>query len=94
MEEQGTRAVITVVGQDRVGIIAGVTVVLAEHGVNILDISQTIVSGFFSMITVADISGCSVGFSELKEKLEAKGLELGVQVTIQHEDVFRYMHRI
>ncbi|MDD4364893.1 MAG: ACT domain-containing protein [Synergistales bacterium] len=94
MEEQGTRAVITVVGQDRVGIIAGVTAVLAEHGVNILDISQTIVSGFFSMITVADMSGCSVGFSELKKKLEAKGLELGVQVTIQHEDVFRYMHRI
>ncbi|QVL35809.1 ACT domain-containing protein [Aminirod propionatiphilus] len=94
MDEQGTRAVITVVGQDRVGIIAGITAVLAEKGANILDISQTIVSGFFSMITVADISGCTVGFSELKETLQSKGLDLGVQVTIQHEDVFRYMHRI
>ncbi|MBL3592658.1 MAG: ACT domain-containing protein [Synergistaceae bacterium] len=94
MEEQGTRAVITVVGEDRVGIIAGITAVLAQEGANILDISQTIVSGFFSMITVADLSGSAIGFTELKGKLEAKGLELGVQVTIQHEDVFRYMHRI
>ena len=94
MEEQGTRAVITVVGEDRVGIIAGITAVLAQEGANILDISQTIVSGFFSMITVADLSESAIGFTELKGKLEAKGLELGVQVTIQHEDVFRYMHRI
>ena len=88
------KAIVTVLGRDRVGIIASVCALLSEYNINILDISQTIVSGFFSMITVADLSGSAIGFTELKGKLEAKGLELGVQVTIQHEDVFRYMHRI
>jgi len=94
MEQQQGRAVITVLGKDRVGIIAGISVILAERNANILDISQTIVGGFFSMITVVDLDACRGTFSELKELLEAKGRDLGVQVTIQHEDVFRFMHRI
>jgi ACT domain-containing protein len=89
-----SRAVITVIGNDKVGIIAGITTVLANHGVNILDINQTILDTFFTMITVVDLDGCNISLTELKKELEAKGRELGVDVRTQHEDVFNYMHRI
>lgn len=89
-----SRAVITVIGKDQVGIIAGITTVLAAHSVNILDISQTILDDFFTMITVVDLEGCSTSLPELKKELEQKGQELGVDVRTQHEDVFNYMHRI
>jgi len=90
----GKRIIITVVGQDRIGIIAGVTKVLADERINILDISQTIMQEFFTMILVADMTTSSVELGELKEKLAQKGEELGVQIQAQHEDAFRYMHRI
>ncbi|RDV82995.1 ACT domain-containing protein [Ammonifex thiophilus] len=88
------RIIVTVLGKDRVGIIAGVASVLAEHNVNILDISQTILQEFLAMIMIADISRCSVDLNTLKERLAAKGRELGVRIDAQHEDVFLYMHRI
>ncbi|ACX52380.1 ACT domain-containing protein [Ammonifex degensii KC4] len=88
------RIIVTVLGKDRVGIIAGVASVLAEHNVNILDISQTILQEFLAMIMIADISQCTVDLNTLKERLAAKGRELGVRIDAQHEDVFLYMHRI
>lgn len=94
MGEEGSRLVITVVGMDRVGVIAALTGILAEKAVNILDISQTILQGFFTMVMVVDAAGSQVGLAELRETLVNKGLELGMTVTVQHEDVFRFMHRI
>lgn len=88
------RAVITVLGKDRVGIIAGVSNILADTNVNILDITQTIMQDVFTMITLVDISKCSISFEELSERLENKGIELGLRIQIQHEDIFNSMHRI
>jgi len=88
------RAVITVIGQDRVGIIAGVSAILAERNVNILDISQTIMQDVFTMITLVDISKLNTSFHELQQRLEEKGTELGLSIRIQHEDIFNSMHRI
>jgi len=88
------RAVITVLGGDRVGIIAGVTAVLAASNTNILDISQTILSGIFNMIMIVDLSSSSTDHRELHEKLAQKGKELGVEIRMQREEVFRSMHRI
>jgi ACT domain-containing protein len=88
------RAILTVIGKDRIGIIAGVSNILAESNVNILDISQTIMEGFFAMIMLVDISGMSLGFSEISEKLDRKGRDLGLSIRLQHEDIFNSMHRI
>lgn len=88
------RIIVTVLGKDRVGIIAGVAQVLADNNVNILDISQTILQEFLAMIMVADLSGSRVDLSTLKERLAEKGRELGVRIDAQHEDAFTYMHRI
>lgn len=92
--DQSQRIIVTVLGRDRVGIIAGVSGVLAEYNVNILDISQTILQEFLVMIMIADISRSTVDLGTLKTHLAAKGRELGVQIDAQHEDVFTYMHRI
>lgn len=92
--EGAQRIIVTVLGRDRVGIIAGVAGVLAEHNVNILDISQTILQEFLAMIMIADISQSTVDLGTLKACLEEKGRELGVRIDAQHEDVFVYMHRI
>ncbi|HBV97111.1 MAG: hypothetical protein JL50_21415 [Peptococcaceae bacterium BICA1-7] len=88
------RAVITVIGKDRVGIIAGVSTILADCNVNILDLSQTIMQDVFTMIMLVDISRSTVTFSGLSESLDAKGRELGLSIRIQHEDIFSSMHRI
>ncbi len=90
----GQRVIVTVLGKDRVGIIAGVANVLAECNANILDISQTILQEFFTMIMIVDLTNAQVDLSELKRQLAAKGQDLGVQVSAQHEDVFQFMHRI
>jgi len=92
--EDGKRIIITVLGHDRVGIIAGISAILAEAGINILDINQTILQGFFTMVMVADISRSAVDIPRLKEILDRKGEELELQITVQHEDIFKYMHRI
>ncbi|NLY42530.1 MAG: ACT domain-containing protein [Clostridiaceae bacterium] len=88
------RAVITVIGKDRVGIIAAISSILANCNVNILDISQTIMQDMFTMIMMVDISKMCTDFSTLSDRLENKGKELGLSVRIQHEDIFNSMHRI
>ena len=88
------RAVITVIGKDMVGIIARVTAILSQHNVNILDISQSILQDFFAMVMLADLSGATVPFTEIKGLLEAEGGAMGVSIRIQHEEVFEAMHRI
>lgn len=88
------KAVITVIGKDRVGIIAGVSNILAQFNVNILDISQTIMQDLFTMIMLVDISKSRAEFTNLSVNLETKGQELGVMIRIQHEDIFNSMHRI
>lgn len=90
----GNRIVISVIGPDRVGIIAAVSAVLAENGINILDISQTIMQEFFVMILVADMNNASVDLIALKDLLARTGEELKMRIDAQHEDVFNYMHRI
>ena len=94
MEVFDVRAVITVLGKDTVGIIAGVSNILADSNVNILDITQTIMQDVFTMITLVDISSCNIPFDILSEKLDKKGVELGLKIQIQHEDIFNSMHRI
>lgn len=88
------RAVITVVGHDKIGIIADVSRVLAEHKVNILDISQTIMQDFFTMIMLVETKEATASFKELSTMLEALGTERGLSIHIQHEDLFQSMHRI
>ena len=88
------RIVITVIGPDRVGIIAGVTTILSENRVNILDINQTIMQEYFVMVLVADLENASVDLVTLKDLLAAKGEDLQVRIDAQHEDVFNFMHRI
>ncbi|MBN1239682.1 MAG: ACT domain-containing protein [Gammaproteobacteria bacterium] len=91
---ESNRIIVTVIGADRVGIIAGVSAVLADAGANIVDISQTTLREFFTMILMADMSQASVSFDELKRRLATKGEEMGVRIDAQHEDVFKYMHRV
>ena len=88
------RAIVTIIGSDRVGIIAGVTNVIADANVNILDISQSVIREFFTMIMMVDIGGATITFEELSRSLARKGEELGVRVEIQREEIFSAMHRI
>lgn len=94
MGEEGKKIIITVLGHDRVGIIAAISACLAEKRINILDINQTILQGFFTMVMVCDISASTIEIADLREILNQKGQELELQITVQHEDIFRYMHRI
>ncbi|MDR1298782.1 MAG: ACT domain-containing protein [Oscillospiraceae bacterium] len=88
------RAIVTVIGKDRVGIIAGVCAQLAEGNVNILDISQTILQEYFTMIMLVDMSGCPMPFDELATALGENGERMGVSVRIAREDIFEAMHRL
>ncbi|MDY5913089.1 MAG: ACT domain-containing protein [Inconstantimicrobium porci] len=88
------KCVLTVVGKDRVGIIYEVTKVLAKERINVLDISQTIVSGYFTMIMITDLSGCDKTIEEIREELNVLGTKIGMEVRIQHEDIFNAMHTI
>lgn len=88
------RAIITVVGRDRVGIIYEVSKVLAENNVNILDISQTIMQDMFTMIMLVNIDKTQARVSELSSVLDEVGSKIGVSIKIQHEDLFNSMHRI
>ncbi len=90
----GNRIIVSVIGQDRVGIIAEVATIMKEANVNILDISQTIMQNLFTMIMVGDMSASNVDLPTLKERFKQKGQELAVRIDVQHEDVFNYMHRI
>ena len=88
------KAIVTVVGKDTVGIIYSVTGVLSKNNVNILDISQTILDGMFTMMMIADVSASCVPFDKLSELLSEEGKKLGVEIRIQLEDIFEAMHRI
>jgi ACT domain-containing protein len=88
------RAVITVIGKDRKGIIAGVSAELAASGINILDISQTTLQEYFAMIMMVDMAEATVSFPAIQKKLDLKGRELGMQIKIQREDIFNAMHEI
>ncbi|MCL6602258.1 MAG: ACT domain-containing protein [Paenibacillus sp.] len=88
------KGIITVLGKDRVGIIAKVCTYLAEHQVNILDISQTIVQDYFNMMMIVDISGATQPFEDIVEELQQVGETIGVEIKLQHEDIFNIMHRI
>lgn len=88
------KTIITVVGKDTVGIIARVCTFLADNNVNILDISQTIVDGFFNMMMVTDTSASTKEFGELSAQLKKLGDEIGVVIMCQHEEIFDMMHRI
>ncbi|MDE2229543.1 MAG: ACT domain-containing protein [Alphaproteobacteria bacterium] len=90
----GNRAIVTIIGPDRVGIIAGIANVLAEANANIIDISQSVLREFFAMIMVVDLERATIPFDALRERLQTKGRELAVQVSIQREDIFKVMHRI
>ncbi|SKC84808.1 ACT domain-containing protein [Maledivibacter halophilus] len=88
------KAVITVIGNDKTGIIAEMSSVLAKNGVNILDLNQTILQGYFTMIMVVELEKMDIGFMELKDKLQISGKKIGMSVKIQHEDIFNSMHKI
>ncbi|MCD7955917.1 MAG: ACT domain-containing protein [Lachnospiraceae bacterium] len=88
------KTIITVVGKDTVGIIARVCMYLAENNVNILDISQTIVQGYFNMMMVTDATQSPKSGGQIAEELEKVGEQIGVSIRCQHEDIFNMMHRI
>jgi len=88
------RAVVTVMGRDKTGIIAKTSTMLAEYNINILDITQTILQDIFTMIMMVDTKNCTIGFDELSSNLESLGNEIGVEIKIQHADIFNSMHRI
>jgi len=87
-------AVVTVLGQDKPGIIAAVTNILAKHNVNIRDISQTIVQDVFNMIMLVDTTQADIAFDALASELEHEGLQIACKIFLQHKDVFASMHRI
>ena len=88
------KAIVTVVGKDRVGIIAAVCVQLAEYNINVLDISQTVMQGYFTMMMAVDVSGCSIPLAELAKQMEEKGKEMNLSIRLQREDIFEAMHRV
>ncbi|MBQ6840287.1 MAG: ACT domain-containing protein [Oscillospiraceae bacterium] len=88
------KAIVTVVGKDRVGIIAEVCVQLASYNINVLDISQTVMQGYFTMMMAVDVSGCSVPLAELAKLMEEKGREMNLSIRVQREDIFEAMHRV
>ncbi|MCI9427775.1 MAG: ACT domain-containing protein [Eubacterium sp.] len=94
MEQTADRTIITVVGKDAVGIIAKVCAYLAENRINVLDISQTIVQGFFNMMMIVDMNMAEKPFGECAKELEALGEQIGVSIKCQREEIFRKMHRI
>ncbi len=89
-----SKAIITVVGKDTVGIIARVCTFLADNQINILDISQTIVQGYFNMMMIVDITAADGRFGVLAEEIEKLGDEIGVKIKCQKEEIFTSMHRI
>ncbi len=87
-------AVITVLGKDTVGILARVSNECAAVGVNIVEVTQSVLQGMFAMIMFVDITDCTVPFSQLADKLTAAGEEMGCKVHVMHEDIFNAMHTI
>jgi ACT domain-containing protein len=88
------KAIVTVSGKDKTGIIAGVSSELSKCGINILDISQTVLQDYFAMIMLADLEGCGVSFAEVQGRLAAVGKEMCMDIRIMREEIFDAMHRI
>ena len=88
------RAVVTVLGSDKVGIVAEITDLLAKHNANIIDITQTLLEDLFTMIMLVELDDLDTDFETLNQELEEKGADLEVKIMLQHEEVFSYMHRI
>jgi len=88
------KAIVTVVGKDRVGIIAAVSQQLASFNVNVLDISQTVMQGYFTMMMAVDVSASNIPLAELARELENKGKEMQLSIRLQREDIFEAMHRV
>ena len=94
MDNTKNKVIITVVGKETVGIIAKVCTYLSEGSVNVLDISQTIVSGYFNMMMIVDMANATASFAEISDQLDALGEEIGVTIKCQKEEIFEMMHRI
>ena len=88
------KAIVTVVGKDRVGIIANVCTALANYNVNVLDINQTVMQGYFTMMMAADVSQCSIPLADLVTEMAKIGEDMGLSIRVQREDIFQAMHRI
>ena len=88
------KAIVTVIGKDQVGIIAAVCTLLAEHSINILDITQTVLQENFTMVMLVDTAACTHTIGEMADILEKAGQEQGLSIRIQREDIFNAMHRI
>ena len=88
------KAVITVTGKDKVGITAAVCTLLAKYNVNILDIRQTVMQGYFTMMMAVDVSASTCSVVELAQKLEEKGKEMSLSIRLQREEIFQAMHRV
>ena len=88
------KAIVTVVGKDQVGIIAGVCNTLADRQINVLDIRQTIMEGYFTMMMVVDLAACKAPFDELRAMLKGYGESRGLSIRIQREDIFDAMHKL
>ena len=88
------KAIVTVVGRDRVGIIANVCTALANYNVNVLDINQTVMQGYFTMMMATDVSACNIPVAQLSTEMARIGEEMGLSIRVQREDIFEAMHRI
>ena len=88
------KAIVTVIGKDRVGITAAVCSLLAQHSINILDINQTILQDYFTMVMLVDTTACTASIADLSDILEQAGQDQNLSIRIQREDIFNAMHRI
>ncbi len=88
------KAIVTVLGKDKVGIIADIAILMKKYGVNICDISQTLMQDYFTMIMLVDLTLCKADFTVLQSELKKAGEEIGVDIRIQHQDLFDSMHKI
>ena len=88
------KAIVTVLGKDKVGIIADVAIVMKKYGVNICDISQTLMQEYFTMIMLVDLATSTVDFATLQRELKEEGEAIGVDIRIQHQELFDSMHKI
>ena len=88
------KAIVTVVGKDRVGIIANVCTALANYNINVLDINQTVMQGYFTMMMATDVSACNIPVAQLSTEMARIGEEMGLSIRVQREDIFEAMHRI
>ena len=88
------KAIVTVLGKDKVGIIADIATTMKKHSINICDISQTLMQDYFTMIMLVDLSACKLDFAKMQSELKTAGSKIGVDIRIQHQDIFDAMHKI